>query len=97
MKCNGEVTQDNYTLGCTTELKTICKEMPLKNISAVGHVIVVIGYLLSVLFVQYHLPITFLNGSVCQHAQFRVVCWSKIVTILSHRVTRQVADVARLL
>jgi hypothetical protein len=39
-----------------------------KKIRIVGHVIVVLGYLLSSLFVQYHLPITFLNGCVCQHA-----------------------------
>ena len=65
------MTQENYTLGCTTELNTICKEVPLKKIRIVGHVIVVTGYLLSPLFVKYHQPKTFLNGCVCQHTVFR--------------------------
>lgn len=80
------MTQENYTLGCTTELNTICKEVPLKKIRIVGHVIVVTGYLLSPLFVKYTSRKRF-STDVSVNTQFFVVFCSKIVTILFHRVT----------
>ena len=67
-----------------------------KKFRIVGHVIVVTGYLLSPLFVQYHLPITFLSGCLSTRTVLRDILMEDCDrSVSASDLTR--AEVARVL
>jgi hypothetical protein len=89
-------TQENCTLGCTPELKTICKEVPLKKSRCKS---CYRSYCLSAQPAVFAVPpADNVSQRMCLSA--RTVLRGILiedVTILSHRVPWQVAEVARLL